>query len=86
MSDFSREMEKHANPRKWRKSHEGWVDNKRTQFLSFTSFTLSIETLEKLNKVESAVMCCIQILDGQKAVKINPELEIKHSWDIDGMY
>ena len=31
------------------------------------------------NKAESAVKCCILILDGQKVVKINPELEINHS-------
>ena len=30
MSELSREMEKHANPRKWREIHEGWVGNKRT--------------------------------------------------------
>ena len=83
MSELSREMEKHANPGKRRKSHQGWVGNKRTQFPSLTSFTLSIE---KQNKAESAVKCCILILDGQKVVKINPESEIKHSWDIDGMY
>ena len=34
MSDFSREMGKHANPGKWRESHEGWVGNKGTQFPS----------------------------------------------------
>ena len=34
MSDLSREMEKHANPGKWRESHEGWVGNKGTQFPS----------------------------------------------------
>ena len=34
MSDFSMEMEKHANPRKWREIHEGWVGNKGTQFPS----------------------------------------------------
>ena len=64
---------KHANPRKLRKSHEGWVGNKITQFPSLTSFTLSTEKLEKMNKTESAVMCCILILDGQKVVKIYPE-------------
>ena len=47
MSEFSREMEKHANPRKWRESHEGWVSNKRTQFPSLTSFILSTEKLDK---------------------------------------
>ena len=79
MSDFSRRWKKHANPRKWRKSHEGWVGNKRTQFPSLTSFTLSPEKQEKHNKVEYVVKCCILILDGQKVVKINPELEINHS-------
>ena len=47
MSELSREMEKHANPRKWRESHEGWVGNKRTQFPSLTSFTLSTEKQDK---------------------------------------
>ena len=32
MSDFSREIEKHGNPRKWREIHEGWVGEKRTHF------------------------------------------------------
>ena len=41
---------------------------------------------KKHNKAESAVKCCILILDGQKVVNINPELEINHSQDIDGMY
>ena len=41
---------------------------------------------KKQNKVESDVKCCILILDGQKVAKINPELEINHSQDIDGMY
>ena len=34
MSELSMEMEKHANPRKWRESHDGWVGNKGTQFPS----------------------------------------------------
>ena len=59
---------------------------KSTKFPSLTSFTLSIEKQEKHNKAESVVKCCILILDGQKVVKINPELEINHSQDIDGMY
>ena len=79
MSELSRIWKKHANPRKRRENHEGWVGNKRTQFPSLTSFTLSIEKQEKQNKPESAVKCCILILDGQKVVKINPELEINHS-------
>ena len=79
MSDLSRVVEKPANPRKWRKSHEGWVGNKRTKFPSLTSFTLSTEKMEKLNKAESAVKCCILILDAQKVVKINPKSEKKHS-------
>ena len=29
MSYFSRVMEKHANPGKWREDHGGWVGNKR---------------------------------------------------------
>ena len=41
---------------------------------------------EKAKKEESDVKCCILILDGQKVVKINPELEINNSQDIDGMY
>ena len=78
MSEFSRRWEKHANPRKWRKIHEGWVGNKRTQFPSLTIFTLPTENQEKKNKEESVVKCCILILDGQKVVKINPESEINH--------
>ena len=78
MSDFSRRWKKHDNPRKWRKINEGWVGNKRTQFPSLANFTLSIEKQEKHNKAKSAVKCCILILDGQKVVKINPELEINH--------
>ena len=34
MSELSREMEKTANTRKWRESHEGWVGNKGTHFPS----------------------------------------------------
>ena len=52
MSELSREMEKHANPRKWRKSREVWVGNKITQFPSLTSITLSVEKQERQNKVE----------------------------------
>ena len=73
MSVFSRIWEKHFNPRKWNKSNEGWIGNKRTQFPSLTSFTLSTEKQEKQNKAESAVKCCILILDGKKVVKINPK-------------
>ena len=29
MSDFSRVIDKHANPGKWRENHGGWVGNKR---------------------------------------------------------
>ena len=78
MSELSRRWKKHANLRKWRKSHEEWVGNKSTQFPSLTSFTLSIEKKEKQNKVEYVVKCCILILDGQKLVKINSELEINN--------
>ena len=79
MSELSRRWKKHANPRKWRKSHEGWVGNKSTQFPSLTSFTLSIEKHKKKNKEESTVKCCILIIDGQKVVNINPKLEINNS-------
>ena len=72
-------MEKNDNPIKWRKIHEGWVGNKWNQFPSLTSFALSTEKQEKQNKAESAVNCCILIMDGQKVVKINPKLEINHS-------
>ena len=34
MSELSRVMGKHANPGKWRESHEGWVGNKGTQLPS----------------------------------------------------
>ena len=67
-------MEKHANPRNYRESHEGWVGKKISQFPSWLAFILSIEKQEKQkkkNKVESAVKSCILILDGQKVVKIN---------------
>ena len=47
MSELSRRWKKHANPRKWRKSLEGWVGNKSTKFPSLTSFTLSIEKHDK---------------------------------------
>ena len=73
MSELSRIWKKHANPRKWRKIHEGWVGNKSTEFPSLTSFTLSTEKQEKQNKEESTVKCCIIIMDGQKVVKINSE-------------
>ena len=46
----------------------------------------SRKSRKKQNKAESAVKSCILILDGQKMVKINPELEINHFQDIDGMY
>ena len=78
-------MEKHVNPRKWRESREGWVGNKRTQFPSLTSFTLSIE---KQDKAEQRRICCkelLLILGVDQVVKINPELEINYSWGIDGM-
>ena len=86
MSELSREMKKHDNPRKWRKTNGGWVGKKRCQFPSWLAFILSTEKLEKLNKEEYVVMWCIIIMDGKNVVKINLELEIKHSWDIDGMY
>ena len=35
MSEFSRVMEKHANPVKWRENNGGWVGNKRWQFPSW---------------------------------------------------
>ena len=50
MSELSRIWKKHANPRKRRKNHEGWVGNKSTQFPSLTSFTLSTKKQEKKNK------------------------------------
>ena len=34
MSEFSRVMEKHANPVKWRENHGGWVGNKIYKFPS----------------------------------------------------
>ena len=79
MNELLRRWKKHAHPIKWRKSHEGWVGNRRTQFPSLTSFTLSTEKQENKNKAEATVKYCILILDGQKVVKINPELEINHS-------
>ena len=79
MSELSRIWKKNDNPIKWRKIHEGWFGNKSTQFPSLTSFTLSTEKQQKQNKVESAIKCCILIMDGQKVVNINLELEINHS-------
>ena len=64
MSKFSRRWKKHDNPIKLRKRHEGWVGNKRTQFPSLTSFTLSTEKLEKMNKEEFVIKFCILIMDG----------------------
>ena len=34
MSELSRVIEKHDNPRKWREIYEGWIGNKGTQFPS----------------------------------------------------
>ena len=34
MSELSRVMEKHANPRIWRENNRGWVGNKRYQYPS----------------------------------------------------
>ena len=72
-------MKKHANPRKWRKSHEGWVGNKGTRFPSQLALPYPQKSKIKKNKVESIVKRCLLILDGQKVVKINPKLEINHS-------
>ena len=41
MSELSRVMEKHANPRTWREIHGELVGNKNISFLVLTSFTLS---------------------------------------------
>ena len=65
MSELSRIWKKHDNPIKWRKSHEGCVGNKNTQFPSLTSFTLSTEKHKIQNKAEYAVKCCILIMDGK---------------------
>ena len=86
MSDFSRVMEKHANTGKWREIHEGWIGNKRTQFPCQLALPYPQKRRIKQNTTESSVNIYILFLDGQKVVKINPESEIKHSWDIDGMY
>ena len=75
-------MEKNFNPIKWRKTNARWVGNKSYKFPSRLAFILSIEKQEKQkkqNKAESAIKSCILILDGQKVVKINLELEINHS-------
>ena len=34
MSEFSRVMEKHANPRKWRENNGRWVGNNKYKFPS----------------------------------------------------
>ena len=61
------------------KNNGVWVGNKSSQFPSWLAFILSIEKHEKQHKAESAVKSCIQILDGQKLVKLNLELEMNHS-------
>ena len=50
-----------------------------------TGFYLIHRKAGKTEKAEPDVKSCILILDGQKVFKINPELEINHSQDIDGM-
>ena len=82
MSELSRRCKNHANPRKWKKIHEGWVGNKSTQFPSLTSFTLSIEKLKKQNKVESAVKCCIIIMDGQDQPRIRNKSFLGYKWHV----
>ena len=60
----------------------GCVGNKSCQFPSWLAFILSIEKQEKKkkqNKAESVVKSYILILDGQKVVNINLELEINNS-------
>ena len=47
MSELSREMEKHSNPRKWIEIHEEWVGKKRDSVSSLTSFTLSTRKTRK---------------------------------------
>ena len=86
MSELSMDMEKNiSNPRKWRESHEGWVGNKRTQFRSQLALPYPQKSKIKQNKEESVVKRCLLILDVHKVAEINPKLEIKHSWGIDGM-
>ena len=73
---------KNANSRKWRKTNGGWVGKKSSQFPSRLAFILSIEKQEKQkkqNKAKYAVKSYILILDVQKVVKINQQLEINHS-------
>ena len=43
-------MEKHANPRKWRENHGGWVGEKRTQFLSQLALPYPQKSRIKHNK------------------------------------
>ena len=85
MSELSREMEKYANPRKWREIHEGWVGNKETQFPSQLALPYPHNNDINQNKIEFAIKHCLLILDVHKVVKINPESEINISWGIDGM-
>ena len=52
-----------------------------------TSYTLSTEKQDNADKVEESIKYYkvkLPILDGHKVVKINPELEIHISQDIDG--
>ena len=69
MSDLLREMEKHDNPIKWRKTNGGWVGNKRSHFPSWIAFIEKqekagkAEKTKKAKKPESAIKSCILILD-----------------------
>ena len=57
-----------------------------SQFTSFYLIHIKAGKVEKKNKEESTVKCCILIMDGQKVVNINPKLEINYSQDTYVMY
>ena len=65
---------------------EDGLETKVVSFLVDQLLSYPQKKQEKQNKAESIVKSCILILDGQKVVKVNLELEINHSQDIDGMY
>ena len=65
----------------------GWQQrNPVSQLTSFYLIHRKAGKAEKAEKAEFVVKSYILIMDGQKVVNINLELEINHSQDIDGMY
>ena len=52
---------------------EDGLETKAVSFLVNQLFILSTEKLEKQNKAESTVMCCILFMDGQKGGQDQPK-------------